>query len=121
MASVYDINKGINRSIEFKGIKAQYIVYLAAGLVGLLIIFAILYVIGINMYVCLGIILPSGGGLFMTVQRYSKKYGQHGLLKKAANRKLPLCIQSRSRTVFTQLKQNDHEKETHIGRTPSHL
>ena len=120
MATVYEINKGINRSIVFKGIKAQYIIYLAAGLVGLLIVFAILYVIGINMYVCLGIILPSGGGLFMTVQNYSKKYGEHGLLKKAAGRKLPLCIQSRSRKVFIQLQQ-DHEKETSIGSPASHL
>ncbi len=120
MATVYEINKGINRSIVFKGIKAQYIIYLAAGLVGLLVVFAILYVVGVNMYVCLGVILPSGGGLFITVQRYSKKYGQHGLLKKAASRKLPLCIQSRSRKVFTQL-QKDHEKETNIGRTPSRL
>ncbi|HMT97439.1 MAG TPA: DUF4133 domain-containing protein, partial [Ferruginibacter sp.] len=30
--SVYQINKGINRSIEFKGLKAQYIWYLGGGL-----------------------------------------------------------------------------------------
>src|ERR1700737_2423640 len=107
MATVYEINKGINRSIEFKGIKAQYIIYLAAGLVGLLIVFAILYVIGINIYVCLGIILSGGGGLVMTVQSYSKKYGEHGLLKKAAGRQLPGCIQSRSRKIFHQLQHKD--------------
>jgi len=28
MSSVYKINKGINKPIEFKGLKAQYIAYL---------------------------------------------------------------------------------------------
>lgn len=105
MATIYDINKGINRSIEFKGFKAQYIIYLAVGLVGLLVMFAILYIIGLNMYVCLGIILPAGVGLFITAQGFSKKYGQHGLLKRLAQRQLPFCIQSRSRKIFIQLKQ----------------
>ena len=35
MATVYYINKGINKPIVFKGLKAQYIGYLAVGLVGL--------------------------------------------------------------------------------------
>ncbi|MBD0288989.1 MAG: DUF4133 domain-containing protein, partial [Flavisolibacter sp.] len=38
--SVYQINKGINKPIEFKGFKAQYIWYLGGGLVALLILFA---------------------------------------------------------------------------------
>ena len=29
MSSVYTINKGVNKPIEFKGLKAQYIAYLA--------------------------------------------------------------------------------------------
>jgi hypothetical protein len=41
-ASVYKINKGINKPIEFKGLKAQYIAYLGAGLITLLILFAVL-------------------------------------------------------------------------------
>ena len=41
--SVYSVNKGINKSIEFKGLKAQYIWYLGGGVVALLILFAILY------------------------------------------------------------------------------
>ena len=41
--SVYTVNKGINRPIEFKGLKAQYIWYLGGGLLALLILFAILY------------------------------------------------------------------------------
>ncbi|MBA4198951.1 MAG: hypothetical protein C0459_15510, partial [Chitinophaga sp.] len=48
--SVYQINKGINRSIEFKGLKAQYIWYLGGGLVVLLILFAILYISGLGIF-----------------------------------------------------------------------
>ncbi|HEU4791365.1 MAG TPA: DUF4133 domain-containing protein, partial [Flavobacterium sp.] len=42
--SVYQINKGINQSIEFKGLKAQYIWYLGGGVVVLMILFAVMYI-----------------------------------------------------------------------------
>jgi len=55
--SVYQINRGINRPVEFKGLKAQYIWYLGGGLVCLLILFAIIYIIGINIFICLAVIV----------------------------------------------------------------
>ncbi len=103
MSTVYKINKGINRSIEFKGIKAQYIGYLAVGLVALLILFALLHAIGINIYVCLGIVLPAGVALYVIVQTFSIKYGQNGLIKKTMQARLPDCIRCKSRRLFTQL------------------
>ncbi|MBN8650611.1 MAG: DUF4133 domain-containing protein [Cytophagales bacterium] len=105
MNSVYNINKGINRPIEFKGLKAQYIAYLAIGLIGLLILFAILYIIGVNMFVCLGLIVVLGTLLFMIVYRLSDKYGQHGLLKKMASRSIPVFLKMSSRKVFLNLAQ----------------
>jgi hypothetical protein len=104
MNSVYKINKGINRPIEFKGLKAQYIAYLAVGLTILLVLFAVLYLVGVNMFVCLAVIAALGTLLFMSVYRLSDKYGQHGLLKKMASQRLPLCINATSRSVFHQLK-----------------
>jgi hypothetical protein len=98
--SVYLINKGVNRCVEFKGLKAQYIWYLGGGLAGLLLLFAAMYIIGVNMYVCVVIILIGGIVLFKTVYRFSNKYGEHGLLKKAAQRKIPRVIKCHSRTVF---------------------
>jgi hypothetical protein len=121
MSTVYEVNKGINRSLEFKGIKAQYIIYLAAGLVLLLLLFAILYVIGINIYICLGIVLPSGAGLFIAVQHYSKKYGEHGLVKKAAQSQLPKFVRSRSRNLFIQLSVKRNEKAKTTRRSISNL
>jgi len=104
MGSVYQINKGINKPIEFKGLKAQYITYLAIGLVILLVLFAAMYIIGINLFICIAIIVVLGTALFMTVFRLSHKYGEFGLLKKAARRYIPVAIKSRSRRLFSSLK-----------------
>jgi hypothetical protein len=103
--SVYKINKGINKPIEFKGLKAQYIGYLGAGLVMLLIVFAVLYISGVNTFICLAIILSLSTLLFMFVYRLSGKYGQYGLLKHAALRSIPSWISSNSREVFLKLKK----------------
>jgi hypothetical protein len=103
--SVYRINKGINKPIEFKGLKAQYIGYLGAGLVLLLIMFAVMYITGVNMFVCLGITLALGSGLFAFVYRLSAKYGQYGLLKEAAKRSVPKSITCNSRKIVINLKQ----------------
>lgn len=101
--SIYQINKGINKAIEFRGLKAQYIGYLAGGLVLLMILFAILYISGIPVFICLPLILGLGTLLFATVYRYSHKYGQYGLLKKAAKKSIPASVRVRSQKIFTQL------------------
>lgn len=100
MASVYPINKGINQSVMFKGLKAQYIWYLGGGIVGILVLFAVLYICGVNMFVCLAIALITGGGLFSWVYGLSNKYGEHGMLKKVGKRGVPPLIRSNSRRVF---------------------
>ena len=97
--SVYQINKGINRPIEFKGLKAQYIWYLGGGLLALLIIFAILYIIGIPPVVCVLLILGLGILLFMHIYKLSHKYGQHGMMKELAKRSIPCVVKSHSRKL----------------------
>lgn len=105
MNSVYKINKGINKSIEFKGLKAQYIWYLGAGVLGLLILFAILYIVGLNTFFCLAIVLIGGTVLFTYVYRLSNKYGEYGMMKKAASRSIPKAIKSNSRSIFIRIKK----------------
>jgi hypothetical protein len=105
MGSVYQINKGINKPIEFKGLKAQYITYLAIGLVILLILFAAMYILGVNLFICLLITVILGTALFLGVYRLSHKYGEYGLLKKAAKRYVPTAIKFRVRKSFTALKK----------------
>jgi hypothetical protein len=103
--SVYRINKGINKPIEFKGLKAQYISYLGIGLLVLLILFAVLYIIGINTYVCLVLVMILGTILFTRVYKLSNKYGEHGMMKHAAKRIVPHVLKSRSRKIFINLKK----------------
>lgn len=105
MASIYAINKGVSKPIEFRGLKAQYIAYLAIGLVLLLISFAVLYISGVNLYVVLPLILILGTGLFLTVTRLSHRFGEHGLQKFLAKRGLPVYLKFRSRRLFINLKQ----------------
>ncbi len=73
--SVYQINKGINKPIEFKGLKAQYIWYLGGGLVALLIIFAVIYIIGVNIFFGLALIVSAGTTLFMYAYKLIRTYG----------------------------------------------
>ena len=101
--SVYQINKGINKPIEFKGLKAQYIWYLGGGLVCLLILFAIIYIAGVNVYLCLIIIITLGSALFMYVYKLSRTYGEHGLMKKIAKKGIPACIKNHSRKALHKL------------------
>jgi hypothetical protein len=101
--SVYSINKGINKPIEFKGLKAQYIWYLGGGLLVLLILFAILYICAVHTFLCLAIIIFFGTGLFMHVYKLSRKYGEHGMMKSLAKRSIPTVVKSYSRKTFINL------------------
>lgn len=103
--ALYHINKGINKPIEFKGLKAQYIGYLSAGLVILLIGFAVLYLLHTPVTLCLVITAGLGSLLFYQVFKLSRLYGEHGLMKKSAKRYLPRYVQFSSRHIFLNLKK----------------
>ena len=45
--AVYQINKGIGRSPEFKGLRSQYLFIFAGGLLAILIAFMVLYMAGV--------------------------------------------------------------------------
>ncbi|SHL79517.1 DUF4133 domain-containing protein [Chryseobacterium polytrichastri] len=88
----YNINKGVGRSVEFKGLKAQYLFIFAGGLLGILILVMILYMAGVNSYVCL--FIGAGGASLLIWQTFSlnKKYGEHGLMKVGAVKRHPRYI-----------------------------
>ena len=102
--SVYRINKGINQSIEFKGLKAQYIWYLGGGLVVLMFLFAGMYIVGLPSFVCVIIFGVAGTILVLKTYKMSSKYGEHGLMKALAKRQVPKAIRSQSRRVFKMQK-----------------
>lgn len=93
----YNINKGIGRTVEFKGLKAQYLFIFAGGLLGTLILVMIMYMAGVNSYICL--LLGAGGASLIVWQTFllNKKYGEHGLMKIGARKRHPRYIVCRKR------------------------
>src|SRR5882757_2609101 len=114
--SIYKINRRINAPIEFRGLKAQYILYAGGILTGDLLLFSILYVSGLPSWICVLAVAGLGGFGILRIYRVSNKHGQFGLLKKRAAKKIPRDIRSHSRRPFTQLKtfpqSNTHAKDT---------
>lgn len=102
--SVYQINKGINQSIEFKGLKAQYIWYLGGGVIVLMILFAIMYIAGLPSLICIGIIGVSGTLWVLKIYKMSHQYGQYGMMKALAKQQIPKAVKSQSRKIFMMTK-----------------
>lgn len=100
MGTIYKINKGINQSIEFKGLKAQYIWYLGGGIILLMILFAALFIIGLPSLMCVGLIGILGTVLVIKIYALSRKYGEHGMMKALAKKQLPRALKCNSRKVF---------------------
>ncbi|OHT43664.1 DUF4133 domain-containing protein [Flavobacterium tructae] len=90
--NTYSINKGIGRTVEFRGLKAQYLFIFAGGLLGILILVMILYMASASSYICL--FIGSGGASLIVWQTFSmnKKYGEHGLMKIGAKKRHPHYI-----------------------------
>ncbi|MEZ0184624.1 DUF4133 domain-containing protein [Flavobacterium oncorhynchi] len=94
--TAYSINKGIGRTVEFRGLKAQYLFIFAGGLLGMLVLTMILYMAGAGSYNCL--FLGGGGSTLVVWQTFAlnRKYGEHGLMKIAARKRHPRYIVCRS-------------------------
>lgn len=103
MSKTYTINRGVNRPMEFRGLKAQYIWYLAAALLGALFLFAALYLAGLSVFVLAPLTVGIGGVMVKRVYGMSRKYGQYGLMKKRARKGVPGSLRCRSRKCFINL------------------
>jgi len=102
--SSYSINKGVNKPAEFKGLQSQYLFIFAGGLLGSFVLFIVLYLAGINQWVCifLGVILTLL--VIYSTLSLSKKYGRFGLMKLQATKNFPRRITNRRSIpkLFTQ-------------------
>ena len=116
MSLVYNINKGINKPIIFKGFQGQYIAWLAGGLVLLLLAFTLLYVTGFPLVMLLPLVFVSGAGLFVGISHLSRRFGQHGLGKFLAKRGMPDYLRFKSRRVFTGLRVAASNSERQVRR-----
>ncbi|MCT4234987.1 DUF4133 domain-containing protein [Elizabethkingia anophelis] len=103
--NTYHINKGIGRTVEFKGLKAQYLFIFAGGLLGVLICVMIMYMAGVNTYLCLILGASCSGLLIWQTFALNGKYGEHGMMKLGARKKHPTYIISR-KCIHRYLKTN---------------
>ena len=93
----YPINKGIGRPVEFKGLKAQYLFIFCGGLLALFILFVILYMVGIDQWICIGFGAASSSVLVWQTFALNARYGEHGLMKLGAARSHPRYLINRRR------------------------
>ena len=91
----YNVNKGIGKQSEFNGLKAQYLFIFAGGLLGLFIVFVVMYMAGINRWACIAFGIISALILVYGTFYLNKKYGEHGLMKLTARRNFPRHIINR--------------------------
>ena len=119
----YPINKGIGRSVEFQGLKSQYLFIFAGGLLALFVLFVILYMAGVNQWICIGFGGTSASILVWQTFALNKKYGEHGLMKRSAlhshprylinRRRIPRLFRhrERKRAVTRPMKNLQNRKE----------
>ncbi len=103
----YPINKGIGKPAEFQGLKAQYLFIFAGGLLGLFVVFVVLYMAGVNQWFCIGFGVTGALILVYGTFYLNRKYGTHGLMKKQAKRNHPRYIINRRKfsRLFIQKKK----------------
>ena len=108
--SIYHINKGINKSIEFHGLRAQYIWYFGGLVLLLMIVFAVLYTLGAGTVICFAVTGSSGAYISLRLFAMSRKYGEHGLMKAMAKKKVPGALRSYSRKSFQHFSDKEDSK-----------
>jgi ABC-type multidrug transport system fused ATPase/permease subunit len=93
----YQVNKGIGKPPEFNGLQSQYLFIFAGGLLAVFVMFVILFMAGVNEWIC---ILIGGGAATVLVWltfSLNRKYGAHGLMKLQARMYLPRYLINRLR------------------------
>ncbi|MFI3322845.1 MAG: DUF4133 domain-containing protein [Rikenellaceae bacterium] len=104
----FQINRGIGKTVEFQGLKSQYIFILAGGLLAIFLIYIIMYMVGTSQSISITFTVISG--LVLTKQTFSlnAKYGEHGLMKRTARGYQPRYIINRRQIPrLFNTKQND--------------
>ncbi len=105
----YNINKGIGKSVEFKGLKAQYLFIFAGGLLAVFIVFVVMYMAGIDQWICIAFGVIAASALVWLTFNLNAKYGEYGLMKLFAKRQHPRYLINRrnSRRLFKYPKRKE--------------
>ena len=85
--TTFEIHKGVDAPVEFKGLRSQY----------LFICVVVLYMCGVGQFLCLGVGGALAAGVVMLTYRLNEKYGTYGLMKALAVKLHPRRITNRRR------------------------
>lgn len=91
----YIVNRGVGKSVEFKGLKAQYLFIFSIGLFMIIFLVMVLYMGGINQVFCIIFGIFATSILVYLVFHLNQKYGEYGLMKLAARKRHPDFIINR--------------------------
>lgn len=103
--SDFEINKGVGREVEFKGLRAQYLFIFAFGLLAVFVVFVIMYTAGIGQWTCIGFGVSAATTVVWLTFSLNRRFGSHGLMKLLAARQHPRRILSRKRITRLIKKQ----------------
>ena len=87
--AAFEINKGVGRTVEFKGLKAQYLFLFAGGLLAVFILVVILYLCGVSQVTCLVIGVVGASLVVWQTFTMNRKYGQYGADEKGSSAYAP--------------------------------
>ena len=113
----YNINKGIGQSVEFKGLKAQYLFIFAGGLLAVFVLFVILFLAGVNQWVCIGTGVVSASLLVWQTFALNRRFGEYGLMKLMAKRSRPRFLINRKKPYQTIKNRVNSERRAEPVRT----
>ncbi len=92
--------------MEFKGLRAQYLIYFIVGVVSLFMLFIILRMLDVNVMVSLAILVGLAIVLLRIIFYLNKQYGPYGLAKMHAFMRCPHFLISRKsfKTILVDAK-----------------
>ena len=76
-------------------LKSQYLFIFCGGLLAVFVVFIVLFMAGVNQWICIGFIVSASLLLVWQTFRLNARYGTHGLMKAAARKRHPRFIISR--------------------------
>ena len=90
--------------------KAQYLFIFVGGLLALFVLFVILYMIGIDQWICIGFGVVSASILVWQTFTLNARYGEHGLMKLGATKSHPRYLLNRRR-ISRLIKKRKEERQ----------
>lgn len=99
------IHKGLDHEMEFKGLKPPFLYYMIGLGIGTILLFLLLSGLGLAPILAAFFTLFPVMVLAGRIMAWNRDMGQYGLMKRSAFKRVPFCIQLRSRSPIRSLKK----------------